>query len=134
NPGDTIRFTAVATDSLGHPIPGKVFTWSSSNTAIATIDATTGKATAVAIGNTTITARVDSASGTAVLNVGATHITGGNNVLLLEADGSGYDLKNHLVATGIYTADQITDLPFSSTPPLSALSNYGCVITWTNYS
>jgi hypothetical protein len=55
--GDTEQFTGGTVDSTtGNPVTinGLTYAWSSSDTSIATIDATTGLATAVAFGTTTI--------------------------------------------------------------------------------
>lgn len=53
--GGTLAFTAVAMDSAGSPIT-TTFTWFSSDTAKATVDADTGLVTGVVVGNATITA------------------------------------------------------------------------------
>ena len=66
--GATQPFTAVAKDAAGTPVLGKTFTWSSSDTNVATIDVS-GIATAVANGSTSITATTDGVSGTASLTV-----------------------------------------------------------------
>jgi uncharacterized protein YjdB len=67
--GDTVRFTAVVTNVLGHPITGKTVVWSSSDTNTATIDPSTGLATAKGTGSVSIRASVDVVHGTAVLSV-----------------------------------------------------------------
>ena len=64
----TKPYTAVAKDAAGNTMTGVVFQWSSSSTAIATVNAS-GVATAVAAGNATITAAVEEASGTAAFLV-----------------------------------------------------------------
>ena len=53
---NTAPFTAVAKDASGNVLNGRVITFASSNTAVATVDATSGVATGVAPGTTTITA------------------------------------------------------------------------------
>ncbi len=73
NRGQTQQFTATAFDSSNQPIPGATFTWTSSNTNVATVDAN-GLATGVGIGTTTITAETSdgaggTVSGTATLTV-----------------------------------------------------------------
>ncbi len=65
----TKTFTAAAFTSGNVAIPGKTFTWSSGNTAVATIDSSTGVATGVSAGTATIKATVDGVSGTATLTV-----------------------------------------------------------------
>ena len=70
--GAVQRFTAVAKDADGTTVLGKTFTWASSDTNVATIDASSGIATAVTNGSTSITATTDGVSGTASLTVQAT--------------------------------------------------------------
>jgi hypothetical protein len=66
--GETQQFTAVAKDASGNTISGVTFTWSSDDTSVATVDSN-GLATAVAVGNATITASAGGKSGTATLTV-----------------------------------------------------------------
>lgn len=74
-------FTAAATDAGGNAVT-TTFTWSSSNTAIATIDANTGLATGKAVGQATITATsANNVTGTATIIV-----TAGNIVVQSRAD------------------------------------------------
>ena len=69
--GGTRAFTASAADAAGVTV-ASTFTWTSSDPTRATINATTGVATAVAVGSTTITATAaNGVTGTAVLNVTA---------------------------------------------------------------
>jgi hypothetical protein len=65
--GGTQQFTATVLDLHGNPLVCAV-TWSSSNTAVATVDGS-GLATGVAPGSTTITATCQAASGSAMLTV-----------------------------------------------------------------
>ncbi|MDP3772754.1 MAG: Ig-like domain-containing protein [Gemmatimonadales bacterium] len=68
--GDTLTFTAAATDSNANPIPGQTFTWSSTLTGVATVNATTGKATAgVTNGTTAIQATTGTVTGSKNLTV-----------------------------------------------------------------
>ncbi|MGQ9525434.1 MAG: cohesin domain-containing protein [Armatimonadota bacterium] len=55
--GETVTLTAKALDATGAEIAGQTFTWASSDSAVATVDAT-GKVTAVAAGKADITAAV----------------------------------------------------------------------------
>jgi len=55
--GETVTLTAKALDETGAEMPGQTFTWASSDTAVATVDAA-GKVTAVAAGKADITAAV----------------------------------------------------------------------------
>jgi YVTN family beta-propeller protein len=66
--GDTAQFTAVAKDSNGNAIAGKVITWSSDASPIATV-VTSGLVTAAGNGSTTLRATVDGKQGTALIAV-----------------------------------------------------------------
>ncbi len=66
--GDTLRLVAEAYDESGHVVAGAVFTWSSSNAAVATVDSS-GLVRGVVVGTTTITAIVGDASGTSAITV-----------------------------------------------------------------
>ncbi|MDT4968945.1 MAG: uncharacterized protein QOJ64_3682, partial [Acidobacteriota bacterium] len=64
NRGNTQQFSATAFQPNNQPVPNAIFTWSSSNTNVATIDQN-GLATGVGIGTVTITASTsDGAGGT----------------------------------------------------------------------
>lgn len=62
NRGNLQQFTATAFDAANQPTPVGSFTWESSNTAVATINAS-GLATGVGIGTTTITATTSNGMG-----------------------------------------------------------------------
>ena len=64
--GSTTQATAVAADALGNTITGRTVTWSSSNTAVATVS-NLGIVTAVGGGTASITATVDGVSGSATV-------------------------------------------------------------------
>jgi len=64
----TKQFTATTKDAQGNTLTGRLVTWGSSNTNVATVDAT-GLATAKALGTATITATSEGKSGTATLTV-----------------------------------------------------------------
>ena len=66
--GDTVRLLAAATDANGHGMAGSEFSWRSSDTLVALVDAS-GLVTAAANGRATITAAADSVSGAAVVTV-----------------------------------------------------------------
>jgi uncharacterized protein YjdB len=70
--GATQQFSAEARDALGAPVPGIAFTWSSEDTAVATVDPVTGLAHAVAHGSTAIRATAGGVTGTATLRVDLT--------------------------------------------------------------
>ena len=63
------QFSAVAKDASGTPISGQTFAWSSSNVGVATVDASSGLATIVGNGTTTIAAAAGLVSGSASITV-----------------------------------------------------------------
>ena len=67
-PGDTLRLVAEAFDENGHPVDAAVFSWSSSDGSIATVDAT-GLVRGVREGQVMITAAAGDAQGTAKVTV-----------------------------------------------------------------
>ena len=70
SPGQTTQATAIVYDSTNNVLTGRVVTWSSGNAAIATVS-NAGVVTAVASGNTSITATSEGKSGSATLTVSA---------------------------------------------------------------
>ena len=66
----TVQFVAIPLDSTGTALGGRVITWASSNTAVASVDGS-GLATGAAAGSATITATSEGQSGTAALTVTA---------------------------------------------------------------
>ena len=66
--GDTARLEAVALDAGGSAVEGTVFTWSSSDAAVAAADSA-GLVAALANGITTVSATVDGVSGSAAVTV-----------------------------------------------------------------
>jgi uncharacterized protein YjdB len=68
--GSTATFTPTLKDANGVvlSLTGRIVTWTSSNTAVATVSAS-GVATGLVVGTTTITATSDGKSGSATLNV-----------------------------------------------------------------
>src|SRR5213079_2942857 len=66
--GATQQFTAVTKDAAGNTLTGRIVTWASSNTAVATVSGS-GLATGVAAGPATITATSGGISGRAPLIV-----------------------------------------------------------------
>ena len=67
-PGRTVQLTGAAFDGNGKAVAGAEYSWESSRSAVATVDAA-GLVTGVAGGVATITARAGAASGTAVVTV-----------------------------------------------------------------
>src|SRR5690348_5735891 len=72
-PGDTVRLTATAKDSAGHPLTDRAISWSSSDTNVVIVDST-GLVTARAQGTVTITAAAEEHAGKATLTVNATPV------------------------------------------------------------
>jgi hypothetical protein len=75
--GSTASFSARALDPFGTEIPGKVFTWTSLNPNVATVDASTGLTTVVTAlrdGQVTIAADADGVSGYALLTVSVSNV------------------------------------------------------------
>jgi uncharacterized protein YjdB len=69
--GQTVQLTATPQDASGNALTGRVVTWASSNTAVATVNAS-GLVTGVSAGSATITATSEGKSGTATVTVTAT--------------------------------------------------------------
>jgi|JI10StandDraft_1071094.scaffolds.fasta_scaffold15848_3 uncharacterized protein YjdB len=63
--------SAAARDAGGATLTGRTITWSSTNTAVATVNATTGEVTALAVGTTNIRATVEGVTGQSALTVSA---------------------------------------------------------------
>lgn len=136
--GTTFQLIGTVVDANGFAIDGHAITWSSNKPAVATVSST-GNVHGVSAGDAEITARSGFAFGVARFKVKGTstgfHIANGR-VLLYHAEGSfgANQLKNRLVATGVFTADKIDELEMTSTiPTLATLSQYGCVLTWTDF-
>jgi len=66
--GQTVQLTATPRDAGGNVLTGRVVTWGSSNTAVATVNGN-GLVTGVAAGSATITATSEGRSGTATVSV-----------------------------------------------------------------
>jgi uncharacterized protein YjdB len=74
--GSTLAFTAVAKDAGGNVVIS-TFSWSSSDTAKVTVNASTGVATGIAAGSATITATAaNGVTGSAPLTITAADTTG----------------------------------------------------------
>ena len=68
--GRTVQLTATPQDANGNPLTGRLVTWASTNTAVATVSGT-GVATGVAAGSVTITASSEGQIGAAAITVTA---------------------------------------------------------------
>jgi uncharacterized protein YjdB len=69
--GGSAQAAATTRDSVNNVLTGRTIGWSSSNTAIATVNASTGVVTGVAAGNASITATSGGKSGSATITVAA---------------------------------------------------------------
>lgn len=67
--GNTLQLTATTRDAGNNVLTGRTVTWSSSNTGVATINASTGLVTGVGAGSTLITATSEGVNGTATISV-----------------------------------------------------------------
>src|SRR5712691_5573882 len=66
--GQTVQLTATAKDANGTPLTGRTITWSSSNTSVATVNAS-GLVSGVVAGSATITATSEGQSGSSAITV-----------------------------------------------------------------
>src|SRR5690606_16063559 len=71
--GSTVQLTATVTDANDHAIEGASVSWTSSNTAVATVNGS-GVVRGVATGKTTVTARAGNRSASASVTVSATPV------------------------------------------------------------
>lgn len=69
--GQTTQATATTRDAANNVLTGRAIAWTSSNTAVATVNATSGLVTAVGVGTATITATSEGKIGAATVNVTA---------------------------------------------------------------
>jgi len=76
-PGDSVQLTAVARSASGATLPGRAFTWSTNDTAVAKVSAS-GLVGGVALGSATITAATEQRSGTAdiIVNLSSLPVRG----------------------------------------------------------
>ncbi len=73
NRGNTQQFTATAFDQNNQPLPGAIFTWTSSNANVATVDIN-GLANGVGVGTVSITATTSDGQGGAVAGTATLHV------------------------------------------------------------
>lgn len=85
--GQTASFAATLRDSAGNVLTGRSVTWSSSNSAIATVSSS-GVATAVAAGSASVRATSGSVTGSASLTVSAPVITATQVVIATQPGGA----------------------------------------------
>src|SRR5207248_2968252 len=85
--GQTVQLTATPKDSAGNPLTGRVVTWSSDNTTIATVS-TSGLVTGKGAGSATITAASGGKSGSSAITVTAPPAPGTHAGLYAAPNGS----------------------------------------------
>jgi len=98
----TQQLTAVLSDANAHPLSGRLVTWTSSNSAAATVDQN-GLATAVGAGTSTITATSEGKSGTSSITVSlapVASVTVGLNPASITAVGTSQATATTLDANG----------------------------------
>jgi uncharacterized protein YjdB len=76
--GAAVQLSATTLDANGNVLTGRVITWSSANTSIASVNST-GLVTAIVVGSATITATSEGQSGSATVNVQALPPPGSSN-------------------------------------------------------
>jgi hypothetical protein len=69
NPGQTTQATATTRDANNNVLTGRVVVWTSTNTAVASVNSSSGLVTAVAVGSAQITATSEGVGGSAALSV-----------------------------------------------------------------
>jgi len=87
--GGTIQLTATPRDASGNPLSGRVVTWASSNTAMATVSSS-GLVTGVAAGSATITATSEGQSGTSAITVTAAGSSQFGHVFVVTEENTNY--------------------------------------------
>ncbi|HEV8216455.1 MAG TPA: Ig-like domain-containing protein [Gemmatimonadaceae bacterium] len=130
--GGTTQATAVASDALGNAITGRSVTWSTSNSAVATVS-NLGLVTAVAGGTVSVTATVDGVQGSATLvvtapsvasvtvTVGSASLTAGQTT---QASAVAKDASGNVMNLAVtWSSDAPTVASVSSSGLVSALSS-----------
>lgn len=115
--GSTLQLTGTPKTATGAVVAGRTLAYSSSNTAVATVNATSGLVQAVAVGTTKITAAVDSKTGSMDITVTAAPV---NGIVIAPLAPS--------ILTG--TTKQFSDTLKNSSG--AVLQNAGRTITWTS--
>jgi hypothetical protein len=116
--GATLQLSAVTKDAAGGSLSGRVVTWASSASALATVDGS-GLVTALAAGPVTITATSEGKSGTAALTV--TVPSAGPNFYVAPA---GNDANPCTVAAPCFTMQRVSQLLTPGATAHFAAGNY----------
>ena len=137
-----VQLTATPRDANGNALTGRIVTWGSTNTAVATVNGS-GLVTGVAAGSATITATSETKSGTAALTV--TAVGGGGTVLVQETfedaafasrgwyDNPGMAITNTQHITGSTSALEIHFTPGATTPTWGGAARHQFTPTPTLY-
>lgn len=124
SPGQTVQLSAVAKNASGGTITGQTFSWTSSNSGVATVSSS-GLVRAVAAGSATVSASTGGKTGTATITVSQPAIRIGlwQGTLPSAPAGSG---------TLSFRVTSATSMTFLSTrvPTFTVMS--GCSSTWNN--
>ena len=96
-PGDSVQLTAQAFDALGRVLPTVTIAWSSSNSAVASIDSR-GAVVAIAVGSATITATASGQSGSTELVVSIAQLCDCTRIV----DSTATALVQRSDSTGVY--------------------------------
>lgn len=102
--GDTRQLLARANNLYGNPIDNKTVTWGSSSPSVGSVNSSTGLATGVAQGSTTITATCDGKNKTATLAVGIGISPGSNIQTVINANGAG---TRYVLRAGTHIQQQL---------------------------
>jgi len=126
--GQATQLAATLTDSSGRVLTGRVVTWASSNTSVATVSAQ-GSVTAVAAGSATITATSEGKSGTAAVTV--SNVAVGSVVVQPQAPTITQGANVQLSATvrdvnGVIVTDRVVTWS-SASPAVATVSSSGVV-------
>lgn len=125
---EVVQFSATATDEDGNTVTDASFSWSSSETSVATVNSS-GEATAVGNGTTEITATADGVSGTADLTVdqavSAVSVT--PSTVTLEGAGSTQQLTAEATDANGHTVSDASFSWSSSNTAVATVDNTGLV-------
>lgn len=114
SPGETRPFTATLRDAHGGALAGRSVAWSSSNAAVASVNAGTGVVTAVAPGSATIRASSDTVSATANVVVTGSAASAAQLAITTQPAGA---------ADGVaFTAQPVVELRDASGQPTPGVS------------
>lgn len=108
SPGDTLRFTVIARDGDGDPVPPESVDWSSSDPDVAIVDAE-GGVTGIAQGEAWIIAAIEGARDSARVTVGAAILVGAGDIAscAVQGDEATAKLLDGIPGTIFTTGDNV---------------------------